>query len=43
MKLMGYGGIELDQKADQTSHIKYVFNRERNSDTINILWNMIIK
>ena len=39
----GLWGIELDKKADENSHIKYIFNRERNSDTINILWNMIIK
>ena len=42
-KVNGLWGIELDKEADQASHIKYVFNRERNSDTLNILWNMIIK
>ena len=42
-EINGLWGIELDKKADENSHIKYIFNRERNSDTINILWNMIIK
>ena len=36
-------GIELNKYANQTTHVKYIFNRERNSDTINKLWNMIIK
>ena len=41
-EINGLWGIELNKKADNTSHIKYVFNRERNSDTINKLWKMII-
>ena len=41
-EINGLWGIELNRKADNASHVKYVFNRERNSDTINKLWKMII-
>jgi len=42
-EINGLWGIELNKKAGHTSHIKYIFNRERNSDTINKLWKMIIE
>lgn len=41
-EINGLWGIELSKTAGHNDHIKYIFNRERNLDSIKKLWKMIL-
>ena len=42
-EVKGLWGIELNENANKEQHIKYIFDRQRDIDSLKKLWNMIVE